>query len=496
MAHHLFLLPFSRLSCYTGFTLFFIFPEIGVMLSQEPHQGFHKCFMEKREKALHLSKEGILMLNKLFLLISLLFITPLFAAPDLQHNLTISELVDIALENHSSTKQAWWNAKRAAAVLGSAKSAYYPSIGLESFITHGRDFKFINGPDTNYTIVGADLLLSLMLFDFGERNANVRSAKMALLAANWQVDWTIQQVIVGVLENAYQMLHSQEVLWAARISLEESEKMLDAALELNRAGLNPISDVYIAQAVFSQMKMELIKKKSLRDIQNGNLASSLGLDPGIPLELSGSNNIQLTQMQGTSELISLALQQRADLMAKRANLSEAIANQAKARVAYAPKLSFAGRGGANHAFRDRANALQYEVSLNLGIPLFNGFETMYQNRFAFADAKLSREELNQLELDISLEVLTNSRLLEANQEMLPVADEDLNNSVKAYESVLERYQAGKERITEVSIAQKQLAEARVRYSDIKTQWLVSIARLAYATGTLAPYLEKQCPENP
>ena len=201
--------------------------------------------------------------TKFFLIISLLLIESLFAASNFQHRLTLSELVDIALENHSSTKQSWWNAKRAAAALGSAKSAYYPSIDLEAFATHGRDFKYINGPDTTYTIVGADLLLSMMLYDFGERSANVTSAKMALLAANWQVDWSIQQVIVGVLENAYTMLHAQEVLLAARISLEEAERMMNAALELNDAGLSPISDVYTARAVFAQMKMELAQQKAL-----------------------------------------------------------------------------------------------------------------------------------------------------------------------------------------------------------------------------------------
>jgi outer membrane protein TolC len=56
---------------------------------------------------------------------------------------------------------------------------------------------------------------------------------------------------------------------------------------------------------------------------------------------------------------------------------------------------------------------------------------------------------------------------------------------------MEKYQAGKERITELSNAQLQLAEARVRYSDVKTKWLTALANLAYATGTLPIYLEKK-----
>jgi outer membrane protein len=432
------------------------------------------------------------MFIKLFFATSLLLTAPALASSDLDHPLTVTELVAIALENHPSTKQAWWNANRAAAALGSAKSAYYPSVDLKTFITHGKDFKFINGPNTSFTIIGADLLLSMMLYDFGERSADVKAAKMSLLAANWQVDWNIQKVMIGVLETAYAMLHAQENLLAARISLDDTDRLLNAAVELNRAGLSPISDVYTARAAFAQMKMELTKQKSLRAIQNGKLAASLGISADVPLELVAVDQIQPSQTQQTAELISLAYRQRADLMAKQAKLSESFANQAKTRASYRPKLSLSGRGGANHAFHDKTNAMQYEITLNLGIPLFDGFETMYQNRVAFADAQISMEELAELELNISLEVLTNSQLLEAAQEMLPDADEDLKNSIKAYESVLEKYKAGRERIAEVSNALRQLAAARVRYSDVKTQWLIAVGKLAYATGTLAPYLEKRC----
>ena len=74
--------------------------------------------------------------------------------------------------------------------------------------------------------------------------------------------------------------------------------------------------------------------------------------------------------------------------------------------------------------------------------------------------------------------------LQAAQEMLHDAEDNLANSLKAYEGMLAKYKAGTEGITDVSNAQRQLAAARVRYSDVKTRWLVSIANLAYATGII------------
>jgi outer membrane protein len=421
--------------------------------------------------------------------ICLLLTGPLAASQDLNHPLTLAELVDIALKNHPSTQLTWWNANRAASAVGSAKSAYYPKVGLEANATHGRDFKFINGPDVNYTIVGADLVLSMLLYDFGGRSAGVNGAKMALLAANWQTDWTIQKVMVKVLENAYSTLHAQEVFQATLSSLADAENVFKTAKELNRTGLTPVSDVYTSQAALSQMKMELSQQKALLDIQKGKLAACLGLRTTTPLELAELDTIQAVQKLPIDELIALALNQRADLLSKQAGLSESIYNKDKAAAAHGPKIHFTGRGGADHAFHDKANAAHYQVSLNVDLPLFMGFETMYNNCMAYAETQMAEEELAELQLNISLEVLACSRSLEAAEEMLPEAEENLTCSTKAYESVLDRYKAGKETIASMSNAQRQLAAARIRYSDVKTRWLASIANLAYATGTLAPYME-------
>lgn len=424
------------------------------------------------------------MFTRFLLATSFFLIGALSAAPSLQKPLSLAELVDIALENHPSTRQSWWYAQRAAASIGTAQSAYYPSVDLDASIKNGRDFKFLNGPDVDYTIVGADLTLSMLLLDFGERSATIDAAKKTLLAANWQADWTIQKVMVKVLENAYSTLHAQEEVQATNITLGDAEKLLNTARELNRAGLTSVSDVYTSQASYSQVKMELTHQKALLDIQRGKLATSLGISADAPVELASIDNIQELPKRKTAELISLAYKQRADLQAKRANLSETYARQKAARSAYGPKLFLSGFGGANHAIHDKANAAQYGVSLNFEVPIFSGFETVYNNRLAYADTQISTEELAELQLDISIEVLTYSRTLEAAQEMLPDALDSLNNATKAYEGVLEKYKAGKERIAEVSNALRQLAAARVRYSDVKTRLLVAMANLAYATGTL------------
>ncbi len=96
------------------------------------------------------------------------------------------------------------------------------------------------------------------------------------------------------------------------------------------------------------------------------------------------------------------------------------------------------------------------------------------------------------ELDISLEILTHSRNLKAAQEMIAFAQENLDNALLAYEGVLNKYQAGHISIAELSNALRQLAMARLRQSEIQTRYYGSMANLAYATGTLPPYVMAPC----
>lgn len=405
---------------------------------------------------------------------------------DLCRPLTLSEVVDIALENNPSTRQAWWRAQRAAAALGSAKSAYYPRLDIVGNATHGQDFEFINGPNREFSRVQGDLVLGLILFDFGQTAASVRSAKAALAAACWYSDWSLQQVMIRVIDEAYSTLQAQANLQAALTSLEDAEKMLYTATELNRVGLRAITDVYTSRATFAQMKIEVAQKSAQLDIQRGKLATRMGLEADTCIELACLDSVPPPQAECLDALFQCANERRSDVMAKHAKLLESKAVVDKTKAAFWPKIAFAGRGGAEHYFSKPSQAAHYDVAIKLDIPIFDGFDKIYKHRQALADMRVSALELADLELDIALEVLTHSRTLKATQEMSVFAQENLDNALLAYEGVLSKYQSGHIGIAEVSNALRQLAFARLRFSEIRTRYFVSMANLAYATGTLPP----------
>lgn len=416
------------------------------------------------------------------------------APPEQQHPLSITELLDIALRNTPETRTAWWNANRAAAAVGVAKSAYYPTVGIKGTLVKGFDYRYINGQETNYTTVSGDLILSYILFDFGERRAACDAAKAALNAANWQSNWTMQKVMYQVVNNTYTYLNAQEQLSSRLASLQDANASLEAALELQRVGLHSVTDVYAIKATISDMQMNIAMQKAETEIAHGRLAASMGLDVESYFTVAALPEPQLDSVMqiGLRQLIDSAKQKRADLMSRRFDLQQKIAQQTRVNKACLPKLSTRGDTGYQRYFEDKANGYNYNVGLYLDIPIFNGFEQIYQKKVALSDVQLSEIDIENMELEVALEVLTYSNLFNAAQETLVLSHENLQNSIKTFQGVLDKYKAGTQSIFDLTAAQRLLAEARLKNGDAKTRWYRTLAQLAYATGSIIPNSEVPC----
>src|SRR5580765_5976771 len=88
---------------------------------------------------------------------------------------TLAQIVDIALANNPTTRQAWLAARAAQANLGSAQSAYYPEIDLNASLSRTQSTAL--NSVSRQTTFAPSLSLSYLLFDFGGREATVEGAR-------------------------------------------------------------------------------------------------------------------------------------------------------------------------------------------------------------------------------------------------------------------------------------------------------------------------------
>lgn len=406
--------------------------------------------------------------------------------------MTLPELVDKALENNPTTKKAWWNAKRAISAKKSAENAYLPTLGLKADVTRGKEYKFINGPDTYFTELQANVIFSMLLFDFGERKAEIEATRFALEAAGWLSDQAIQAVMKDVLDGAYRLLEAEENYRALNESLKDARKVLHIAEERNQTGARPLSDVLLARTTLLDLELELASLESLIAINRGKLAILVGLAPSSPLEIASIEIASLPESTETQdfEIGKIASKTRADLLAQKAKTSELLAKMEKEAASFLPKLRLNGAVGPSAYVHDHTDDLPYSVNLELKAELFHGFDSIYRKHMAYTDVNVSIEEQAELELEIAQEIFEQNRTLSATQEILKFAKERLKNAESAYQATVEKYTSGyKIEYSEVFYATQELAKARIALSQAKIASHLSRAKLAYSLGTIAAYVK-------
>jgi outer membrane protein len=431
------------------------------------------------------------MIKFLSLLVLILF-SPLCGEPLPDSPLQMAELIDIALQNNPETQSAWWRTKEAASERKSANSPYYPQMNVNGGVNHGREYKFINGPETPFTTVNTDLTFTYLLWDCGERKANVCLAEAALNAVQWQQDWTFQKVIFDVVARTYDFLQERERLLALNESLKDASQTLEATEDLQKAGLKAKTDCCTSKAASAEVRIELARQKAAIQIAQAKLAASVGMDVGTVLTLVDLPEPEIGLRQDPDSLIATALEKRADLLSKRARKVETNARYASTKSRYAPKVQFFGDVGWRRYVRDREDGFQYNTALTFDIPLFTGFEAYYKKQAAYASSQALQADIEQMELAIALDVYSAVKQFEAAQESLELTREYLKYSTQSYEGVLDKYKVGTQNIFELITAQRQLSHARLKQADSKIRWFQTLAQLAYVTGTITQLSEDSC----
>src|SRR3989337_4150554 len=109
--------------------------------------------------------------------------------------LNLSQLVDVALRDSPATRQAWEQARAAAAEWAAARGSYYPTISGTGTFGQGKGGQVGGVRTFEETLGQGSLALNYLLLDFGGRSATVEAARQGICNANWNHNQTIQDVL-------------------------------------------------------------------------------------------------------------------------------------------------------------------------------------------------------------------------------------------------------------------------------------------------------------
>src|SRR6201993_3590712 len=267
-------------------------------------------------------------------------------AIDPRKTYNLAELIDIAQRSNPETRVAWQRARMAAAAVGLTESAYYPYIVAAA--VGGYDRTFIpfptlrttqrppaNGNLPNVEVVGggtlitesllarAELNAKWLLIDFGERGAIRASAREKLMMANVGFNGTHQKIVFDVTDRFYQLGTARQKVLVTQSALDAAKTVEQAAQARFDTGLATKPELLQAQQQSAQSNFDLQASLGGESDARVALIESIGLLPMVQLkvaDLPARNHLNAQSEDSVGELITKALSQRPDLVAKLANV--------------------------------------------------------------------------------------------------------------------------------------------------------------------------------
>lgn len=398
--------------------------------------------------------------------------------------LSLPELTEFALRNNPRTRQSWLAARAAAAGVGIEKADLLPQLTASYAVTRTQQVTNQGAIVPWQTRYGPSISLSYLLYDFGVRGFQIESSEYRLLAANLAHNRVLQDVVFAV-EQAYYRLIGNDALVRVNVqSLKNAETALEAVAKRRESGLATVADVYRAETLVAQARLNLTRSTGELEKSRGQLASVVGLPVNVgiavrPLEAPP----QTTEISASiGDLLARAKASRPDLVAAEAQVRASRASANAAARAGLPSIEVVG-GSGRTAFNDnRPSASNYNIGLAVRIPIFTGFRETYSIRQAEAQAAAAEASRDALVREAEVEVWQGYYDLTTVSSSISSTEAQVRSAEQTAQATLARYQSGFGSILDLITAQQDESNARVQRIQSYLDWFTTLARLQVAVG--------------
>lgn len=411
---------------------------------------------------------------------------------DTSQPFTLVELIDIALSNNPATRQAWKQAHAAEAGVKQAKSTLYPQVTVSADATRHKTVTKQKISDLDELEYGPAAKFTYLLLDFGGRGAQIKEASKMLLAANFQFNQSIQDLLLEVEKAYYGLYSDQAILEAAKIDLKNTKEVLEATKQKFDSGLVSKLDVLQAKSNYEDALYSLGDAEGAVKNSKADLAQILGLAADTPLQIAAPHKEIPTDItvKDVSQLIDETLMKKPSVASLRAGLQ---AKEEAVKSANSDLWPTLGVGASTEKNWHRqhgpvkAHTTDYELAGSLSVTwdIFDGFYNLSKKRQLQAEADAERENLKQAQLQASTDVWTKYSDYRTAVKKYEYAKVFFDTTNASYDMAMESYNAGLKSILDLLQAQSDLSKAQSQLIQSREDLFVGLADLAHAAGLLS-----------
>jgi outer membrane protein TolC len=400
--------------------------------------------------------------------------------------LTLDDVVALALEGSPQTRATWASARAGAAAYGAARGAWFPTITGDATATRLKTSATQGRAAVQQTVYEPSVDFTWLLLDLGGRAGAVSSTRAALISANWTHNATVQQVVAQTAAAYFDYAAAKALRSAQQITVQEAELNQAAAEERRRVGVATIADVLQARTAVAQARLDLEAVEGSLLTTRGTLAASTGYPATLDYDIDTTAVEAPVAMvaEQVDTLIAVALRERPDLAAARADYDAARARIQVSRAQRLPSLTAGGSTGLTFRPGQSSGSETYTLSLGLHIPLFNGFAWEYSRQQAAAEAEVARARADGLAQQVVLQVFSAYYVVRTATRRVGTADKLLASATESAAAARGRYEGGVGSLIELLSAENALASARAQRIQARLGWQAALVQLARNAGLL------------
>ena len=434
--------------------------------------------------------------------------------------LGLNDCVSIALNNNPAIKNARYNYGLSKTNVGSARSEFFPTIGVGT----GYNIQDVSGRrvSQNTNAYSVEATINQLLWNFGKTNANIKMQKFYLIADEYNFYNTVRETTFDVKQKYYQVLAARATVLINKAYVQINERNYQRTKAYFDEGIKSKIDLVNAEVTLSDSKIQLVQaensyKNSLVNLNNAmylvnapaysisgiEVFNTNVADNVAPVDLTkitkpsdkeisklpvNVKDAKLTSSVETLELLTdykveefpysfeecmkMAYKNRADLKAYNSTLDAVKENLIYVKRNYYPSIS----ANAGYGFRDTNSTNSFNVGVNLSSSL-NMMNQKYKVDAAKYQVDIAENSLNQLNQDIYFQVQNAYIDMIELEKQIPLLAVKVRQTLENYELAEGRYYVGLGDYI-------QLQDAKVNYNNAQCSYIETIYKYNVARANL------------
>ena len=416
--------------------------------------------------------------------------------PPLPDTLDLKTLVQFALENNFTIRQARERIKQQEGVEIQVRSRQIPNVSANgSYTGNSRELSTYSPQDTSSW--GISLQARQVLYAGGGVQSSIRSARLVREAAMFELEGVINQQLLSVRTQFYTVLFAKQ-----RIAVQEenvnllAQQLKDARSRFD-AGTTSNFDVLRAEVALANGQPPLIQARNDFRIAVEQLRQLVGY-----VAAKGSNTTKIPELVGSldvgqpvtfeiAEALAAARANRPELQ-QLAKLQEAGEQNVKTnRATYQPEVDLVGsyevvRNPFSGQWNDRLQGWVAGVQTSWNI--FDGRATA--GRVVQAKSQLEQAKLSLASTSLAIEVQVRQADSSLNEawELVQASSKTVEQAQEALRLANVRYAAGTATQLDVLTSQVALTDARLNQLQAYYGYNVALAAMRQAIGQADPFV--------